>query len=155
EFDKAVGLYKKLLKIAPDQSLVCNNIACVLLEQKKFKEASEWFTRSLTLMPQLLRQFGNVLTTLANVLPPIGAAVERALSAWPKCLPPEELLKPYGLRDIADNPLLLFLLRSSPMREIGFERLLIAIRFSLLKTAADLAPDVPIDTSLLELCGAL
>ena len=76
--DTAAQLYKQLLSINPNQPLVCNKLACVYTAQGKLKDASKWFARSLTLMPQLLDQYGNILTTLGTVVPCIGVAVTRA-----------------------------------------------------------------------------
>src|SRR5262245_20613159 len=77
EFDKAVKLYKKLLRTNQADSQTCNNLACALLAAGKLKDASDWFAKSLMLKPQLLQQFGNLLVTLTKVLPFIGAAAER------------------------------------------------------------------------------
>jgi SAM-dependent methyltransferase len=131
----AARFYKRVLALKPDHAEACNNLGCVLHAQGKLDEASACFAQSLTLMPQLFKQFRGVLATLAGVLPPIGEAMRRASAAWPKRLTVEQLLGPGGLAAIATNPLLLCMLQSTPVCEVGIERVLTSLRLSLLEAA--------------------
>lgn len=134
-FDDAVRAYKRVLQLKPDHAEVCNNLGHVLLAQGKPKDASTYFARSLALMPQLLMQYAGICATLVTLLPPLGEAIRRQAAAWPKQLKENELLGDAGLAAIADNPLLLQVIQSIPVQDIAFERLLTALRLSLLSDA--------------------
>jgi tetratricopeptide (TPR) repeat protein/2-polyprenyl-3-methyl-5-hydroxy-6-metoxy-1,4-benzoquinol methylase len=83
----------------------------------------------------LIRQGGN-----------LRACIERAVGAWPQRLPPSDLLAAADLAAIAGDRLLQSLLQSTPVLDIGLERLLTSMRAALLEKAAaagsgaDLAP---------------
>jgi 2-polyprenyl-3-methyl-5-hydroxy-6-metoxy-1,4-benzoquinol methylase len=83
-------------------------------------------------MPQLLDQFSGPCATLVAVLPPIGEAMRRTAASWPKRLPVDQLLGSAGIAAIADDPLFLAILQSTPVRDVVLERLLTALRGSLL-----------------------
>ena len=136
ELAEAARLYKRLLLLKPDHAEACNNLGCVLLAQGKLHEASERFARSLALMPQLFAQFNGICATLVAVLPPIGEAIRKANAAWPECPTAEHLLGHGGLATIAGDPLLACLLHSVTVRDVALERLLTALRASLLHAAA-------------------
>ena len=61
--------------------------------------------------------------------------VERAVSAWPKRLPEQELFGPAGLAELSQNRLLRSLLECAPVSHIDLERFLTATRFALLDRA--------------------
>jgi len=151
-FPDAVRLYRRLLAIKPDHAEANNNLGCVLLMQGKSAEASERFARALTLMPQLFEQFGGVAATLAAILPPIAEAARRAMAAWPKLLPLDQLLAGAGLGAIAGDPMLLCMLQSVPARSTPIERVLTSLRASLL---ADAATGRPWNEIELAFCCAL
>src|SRR5581483_4956363 len=100
------------------------------------EEASYYYTRSLTLMPQLLEQHSGICTTLFSLLPQLGEAVRRQASAWPQRLSSDALLD-NSLDKIAANPLLLHVLQSMPVRDVGLERLLTSMRCSFLLATTD------------------
>ena len=83
-------------------------------------------------MPQLLKQYAGICTTLVALLPPLGEALRRQAAAWPKRLSEHELLGDAGLAAIAGNPLLQQLMQSIPVQDIAFERLLTSLRSLLL-----------------------
>ena len=103
-------------------------------------------------MPQLLDQFSGICATLVTLLPPIGEAMRRANAAWPNRLSIDQLLGDAGLAAIADDPLLLCVLQSTPVRDVSLERALTALRRSLLESSL---AGKPIDDAALALCGAL
>jgi SAM-dependent methyltransferase len=138
--DDAVATYKRLLLLKPDHAEASNNLGCVLLAQRKLPEASARFARALELTPQLTDQFNAICATLLSVLPPLNDALRRAVAAWPKRLPPKELLGSSGIDTIAADPLLLRLLQSTSVREVAIERLLTSLRLSLLNDAIAGAP---------------
>lgn len=149
----AVRAYKRLLKLKPDHAQASNNLGCVLHAQGKLNEASAWFARSLTLIPQLFDQFSGVCATLVGVLPPIGEAIRRANAAWPNRLTADQLFSSAGFSAIAADPLLLCMLQSVPAREIGLERVLTALRLALLEASAD--ANKPVNDTALAFCCAL
>lgn len=65
----------------------------------------------------------------------IREAMVRAVKAWPKPLPADELAGPSGLAKIAEDRLWRALLESTPICEIGMERLATGLRFNLLTSA--------------------
>jgi 2-polyprenyl-3-methyl-5-hydroxy-6-metoxy-1,4-benzoquinol methylase len=132
KFDDAARAYKRVLLLKPDYAEACNNLARVLQTQGKTKEASTFYARALALMPQLLEQYAGICATLIALLPPLGEALKRQAAAWPKHLTEIELLGDSGLAAIAADPLLLYLLQSTPVRDVAFEHLLTSLRSSLL-----------------------
>src|SRR5664280_3895865 len=65
-----------------------------------------------------------------------GEAMRRAAMAWPTRLTIEQLLGSAGLPAIYDDPMLLCLMQSVPPRNINFERVMTALRLSLLDSAS-------------------
>lgn len=148
----AARLYKRLLALQPDHAEASNNLGCVLQAQGKLREASARFARALSLMPQLFDQFAAICATLVALLPPLGEAMRQATAAWPNRLPVDQLLGSAGLAAIAPDPLLLFTLQSTPVRDVAVERALTAVRLSLLNAAL---ADHRVDDTILAFCCAL
>src|SRR5438067_5194542 len=113
KFDEAARMYKRVILLKPDHAEACNNLGRVLQTQGKTKEASGFYARALTLMPQLLEQYAGICATLVALSPPLGEALRRQAAAWPKQLTESELLGNAGLTAIAADPLLLYLLQST------------------------------------------
>jgi 2-polyprenyl-3-methyl-5-hydroxy-6-metoxy-1,4-benzoquinol methylase len=132
KFDDAARAYKRVLLLKPNHAEACNNLARVRQTQGKTKEASTFYARALALMPQLLEQYSGICATLIALLPPLSQALQRQAAAWPKRLTEVELLGDAGLAAIAADPLLLYLLQSTPVRDVAFERLLTSLRSSIL-----------------------
>jgi SAM-dependent methyltransferase len=135
KLDDAVRVYKRLLLLKPDHARASNNLALVLLAQGKRSEASAHFARALTLMPQLFEQYNAVCDTLAAVLPPIGAAMQRALAARPNRLSADQLLAAEDRAAVRADPLLRCMLEAVPARTTGLELVLTALRAALLDGA--------------------
>jgi 2-polyprenyl-3-methyl-5-hydroxy-6-metoxy-1,4-benzoquinol methylase len=134
KLDDAARAYKRVLALDPDHAEACNNLGRVLQAQGKTKDASTFFARSLALMPQLLEQYADICATLLSLLPELAEALRRQGAAWPQRLALHDLLD--NLDAVAADPLFLCLLQSTPVRDVGFERLLTALRYSLVKMAA-------------------
>jgi 2-polyprenyl-3-methyl-5-hydroxy-6-metoxy-1,4-benzoquinol methylase len=133
KLDDAARAYKRVLALDPDHAEACNNLGRVLQAQGKTKDASAYYARSLALMPQLLEQYADICATLFSLLPELAQALRRQAAAWPQRLALHDLLN--NLDTVAADPLFLCLLQSTPARDVGFERLLTAMRYSLLKMA--------------------
>jgi len=133
KFDDAVRAYKRVLAIDANHAEACNNLGRVLQAQGKTKDASIYYARSLALMPQLLEQYADICATLLSLRPELAEALRRQAAAWPQRLALHDLLD--NLDVVAADPLFLCLLQSTPVRDVGFERLLTAMRHSLLKMA--------------------
>ena len=140
KLNEAVRVYKRLLLLNPDHAQAHNNLGVVLLAQGKRAEASASFAQALTLMPQLLEQFGSVCETLAAVLPPIGEAMRRAVAASPNRLTADQLLDG-GLAAIGADPMLLCMLQTVPIRKTGLELVLTGLRAALLAGAGKAQDD--------------
>ena len=87
-------------------------------------------------MPQLFEQFNGVCATLVAVLPPIGEAMRRADAAWPNRLTRISFSAAPGLRRSDEDPLLLCLLQSVPVRKAELELVLTSLRAALLAARA-------------------
>jgi len=135
KFDDAVRTYKRVLALDANHAEACNNLGRVLQAQGKTKDASLYYVRSLALMPQLLEQYAEICATLFSLQPRLAEAIRRQAAEWPQRLPLNDLLGG-DLDAIATDPLFLHLLQSAPVRDVAFERLLTAIRHSLLRVTA-------------------
>jgi 2-polyprenyl-3-methyl-5-hydroxy-6-metoxy-1,4-benzoquinol methylase len=133
KLDDATRAYKRVLALDADHAEACNNLGRVLQAQGKTKDASVYYARSLALMPQLLEQYADICATLFSLLPELAEALLRQAAAWPQRLASHDLFD--NLDVVAADPLFLRLLQSTPVRDVGFERLLTAMRHSLLKMA--------------------
>ena len=131
----AVRAYKRVLLLNPDHAEACNNLGRTLQALGKTTEASVFYARALALMPQLLQQYAGICGTLVSLLPAFDRALRRQAAAWPKKLSEAEMFEEAGLGAIAADPLLLYLLKSTPVRDVAFERLLTALRTSLVSDA--------------------
>ena len=152
KFEDAARAYKRVLALKPDHADSLNNLGCVLQAQGKLTEASACFAQALLLMPQVFRDYNGIYRTLLTVLPPLGDAADKTAAAWPKRLSADELLGGAGIAAVADDPLLRCMLESVPVREAALERLLTALRRSLLDAAA---ADRPASASVVAFACAL
>src|SRR5262249_39129857 len=117
KFNDAMRVYKRVLLLEPNHAEACNNLGRVLQILGKTAEASVFYTRALTLMPQLLQQYAGIRATLVSLLPDLDRALRQQAAAWPKKLTEAELFGEAGLAAIANDPLLLYLLQSIPVRD--------------------------------------
>src|SRR5262249_39374290 len=97
KFKDAIRVYKRLLLLKPDHAEACNNLGRVLQTLGKTAEASVFYARALTLMPQLLQQYAGIRATLVSLLPDLHLALRRQAAAWPKKLTEAELFGEAGL----------------------------------------------------------
>ena len=141
KFDDAVRHYKRVLQLKPDHAEVCNNLGRVLLAQGKPKDASAYFARSLALMPQLLKQYAGICATLVALLPPAWRSTAQTGGRLAKTTDRERAVRRRRLAPIADNPLLLQVCNQSRVQDIAFERLLTALRRSLLSAGSSRKAD--------------
>lgn len=149
----AVAAFERALALQPDFAEAHKDLGIVLMALGRFKAASARFARALELVPELAENFVDTVATLRAVNPALGEGVARAAAAWPRPVPVEDLLGPDGLAAIADDPMLLGVLNTTPVRDIGLEWLLTSARAALLARAAA-AVDVA-DPSMLGLACAL
>jgi SAM-dependent methyltransferase len=133
--DEAARTYKRHLLAHPDHAEAVNNLGVVLQAQGKTAEASSRFAQALTLMPQLLDAFSGIAATLAATQPPLAQASRRANAAWPNRLSADQLFDAGGLEAIAQDPLLLCVLQTVPVRDVALEQTFTALRRSLLLQA--------------------
>ena len=132
KFDAAIQVYRRLLTLEPNHAQAYNNLGCMLQAQGKLREASENFAKSLSLMPQLLEQHDGLIATLVAILPTLGQAMQKAQQAWPTRLTAEQLFGVAGFAAIADDPMLLYVIESVPIRQIDLEHVMTALRAELL-----------------------
>jgi SAM-dependent methyltransferase/tetratricopeptide (TPR) repeat protein len=153
ELGAAAHLYKKLLALDPRNAAACNNLGLVYLAQEKPAKASAQFAQVAGLAPQTLDQFGEVVETLKLLKPALADALKTASDAWPKILPPEELLGADGITALADDPYLQTVLASTVVRDVAFERLLTSLRAAILRDVLDNKSSA--DEDLFNFCAAL
>jgi len=152
KLDDAIAAYKRVLELKPDHAEACNNLGVVLMAQSKRAEASAYFARSLALIPQLTDQFAAICHTMISIVPSLNEAMRRAVASWPKRLSIDELFDRSDFNTVTTDPLLLHVLRSTPVREVALERLLTSLRMSLLKEVLSGGAE---NDSLLAFCCAL
>jgi len=138
--DAASAAFEQALTLRPDFAEVHKDLGLLLMAQGRFKEASARFARALELVPELAENFADTTATLLRVNPALGEGAARAVAAWPRRLPADELLGAAGLAAIADDAMLLGIIQTTTVRDVALERFLTSVRAVLLKRAAD-APD--------------
>jgi SAM-dependent methyltransferase len=146
KLDDAARAYRRVVTLNAGHAEAHNNLARVFHAQGKTSDASASYARALALMPQLFQQYSGVRETLVSLLPQLDEALRRQMAAWPKRSSETELFGESGFAAIADNPLLLIFLQSTPVRDVAFERLLTALRASL---ANDATAGKPVADSIL------
>jgi tetratricopeptide (TPR) repeat protein/SAM-dependent methyltransferase len=85
----------------------------------------------------------------------VASAVARVDPAWPTPLSADNLFGASGMTALADDALLISLLASNPITDLGLERLLTNTRAIVLKTAMETSGDAAADESVLALQCAL
>jgi SAM-dependent methyltransferase len=154
KLSEAARLYKQVLELEPEHAEASNNLGCVYLAQGKPKEARPRFVRALALVPQLFDDFASVRAMLVAVNPGLGDGMKHATAAWPQRLSARELLGSSAEVAIAADPLLVYVLQSTIVRDLDLERLLTCLRRELLSLASE-ADTEHADTAALAACCAL
>src|SRR5262249_26472479 len=137
KLNEAVRLYKQVLDLEPDHAEASNNLGCIYLAQGKPKEARPRFVRALALVPQLFDDFASVRGMLVAVNPGLGEGMKRAAAAWPQRVSARDLLGSSAEAAIAADPLLVYVLESTIVRDVDLERLLTCLRGELLLRASE------------------
>ena len=151
--DAAAAAFERVLALQPNFAEAHKDLGVALMAQGRFKEASARLARALELVPELAENFADTLATLLKVNPVLGEAVARTGTAWPKLVPADELFGAPGLAAVADDAMLLRVLKTLPVGNMALEWVLTSVRAALLKQAADTSGDV--DQSTLGLCCTL
>lgn len=134
--EAAAGAFERAVVLQPDLAEAHNHLGVVRLSQGLRKEASASFARAMQLLPELTESFQNTLATLFEVNPALREGVARVGAAWPRPLPIEEMLGTAGLAAIADDAMLLGVLRSGTLRDPQLEHYFTTVRTALLRAAA-------------------
>jgi SAM-dependent methyltransferase/tetratricopeptide (TPR) repeat protein len=150
--DDAVRAYKRVLTLKPNHAEAANNLGCVLQLQGRSREASAAFAHALELAPELANDFAALAATVAVLVPAFEQVVQRAAEAWPQRPALNALLPGASLAEVAADPLLLSILKSTPVRDVAIERALTAIRSGLLQIAVQ---DGIVQSETLGFCAAL
>ena len=151
--DAAASAIERALALTPDFAEGHKDLGVMLMAQGQFKQASRSFARALELAPELAGNFAATNAMLLKVNPALGQGVARAAAAWPRLASVDELLGAQDLAAIADDAILLGVLRTTPVRELPLEWFLTSVRADVLKRASA-APD-DADETTLEFCCAL
>jgi tetratricopeptide (TPR) repeat protein/SAM-dependent methyltransferase len=83
----------------------------------------------------------------------ISTCIARAMDAWPRRLPAHELMGAAGLTAVSRHRLLCCLMESAAIGDVELERLLTAIRYTLLELACATGASVVDETTLAFCCG--
>jgi tetratricopeptide (TPR) repeat protein/SAM-dependent methyltransferase len=86
---------------------------------------------------------------------PIGGCIARAVAAWPRRLPAEELFGPGGLAAVADDRILRSLMETATIAGLDFERFLTSARFAMLQIASSADASSLVDPKVLDFACAL
>ena len=85
----------------------------------------------------------------------IGDCIKRAVAAWPRRLPAEELFGPSGLAAVAADRILRSLMETATIADLDFERFLTSARFAMLQIASAADASSPVDPKALDFACAL
>jgi SAM-dependent methyltransferase/tetratricopeptide (TPR) repeat protein len=151
--DAAAGAFAQALALQPDFAEGHKDLGVMMLALGRFKQASASFARALELVPELAGNFADTSAMLLKVNPSLGQGVARAAAAWPRLASVEELIGADGLAAIADDPMLLGLLKTTPVRDLGLEWFLTSVRAAMLRRV-NKAPD-DANEDILKFCCAL
>jgi SAM-dependent methyltransferase len=138
QFADAARLYKRVLSLTPAHSATHNNLACVLLAQGKRADASQSFAHAIEASPELLDDLSGILTILRDLLPALATATQRADAAWPHRTGIDAAFGT-DFAGVATDPLLLTVLTTTTLRDMGMERLFTGLRRDVLARALTLA----------------
>ena len=120
--DDPVSRLRASVAAAPKDARARNELACALLAQGKLAEASEQFARALSLMPELLEQYAQIVAMLLQVNPALRAAIGRLASASAGTAVLGDWIPPGDFSAVARDPLLRSLLELAPVRDLHLER---------------------------------
>jgi tetratricopeptide (TPR) repeat protein/SAM-dependent methyltransferase len=96
-----------------------------------------------------------VAASLIRLSEVVRSGIARTIDAWPRRLPARELLGPSGLAGLSGDKLLLSLLESAPVCDVGLEQFLTAIRSALLDAACESLDSYRVEEDVVGLCCAL
>jgi SAM-dependent methyltransferase len=118
-------------------------VHCVRLAQFSADKGRvrKWLLRALTEAWARPRELANVCISLIKQDRGVSAFIARADAAWPARLSATDLLGAAGMTHLSRDELLRGLLECDPITDVGFERLLANVRYAMLNSAADSAPD--------------
>ena len=151
--DAAAAAFEQAIAVKPDFAEAHKDAGVAKLAQGRFREASARFARALELVPELAGNFADTVATMRRVNPALDQAMARASSAWPRLVPADELFDAAGWDAVAGDPLLLGVLKTTPVSDVALECVLTSARAALLRRAAD-NPDGA-ETQVLEFACAL
>jgi SAM-dependent methyltransferase/Flp pilus assembly protein TadD len=148
--DAAAVAIERALALAPEFAEAHKDLGLTLMAQGRFKDASKSFARALRLVPELAENAAATVATLLSVNPALRDGVARAAAAWPDLLNIEQMLGAPGLAALADDAMLLAVLKGTTVRDVALERFLTSMRTAVLKQAGGQPDD---DTALEFLCA--
>lgn len=154
ELDDAARLYKRVLGHHPGHAGTHNNLAQLRLAQGRRNDASYHFAQAIDAAPELLDDLGAVIDILFQVVPALQVAGDRVDAAWPQRPAIRDLFDD-GLDALADDPLLLAVLKSTTLRHRRLEHVFTAIRTALLSSAVTEIDGKAARERNLDLMGAL
>jgi len=125
----AAKYFRQALSLFPDNAAAHDGIANAYQALGRKEEALDHFSRSIILSPA-----GAEFS--AKRRPAIAAALKRLADAWPRQLPLDHLIGDQGHGALADEALLLALLKAKLVADLDLERLLTAIRRGFVQLAA-------------------
>ena len=155
--DHALGALRRALAIretADTQALFVQTVR-VLPVPPDVEDFRALFWRALSEPWGRVNGLAPVAAKLVKQTPAIGACIKRAVEAWPRHLPADELFGPSGLAAVADDRILRSLMETATIADLDFERFLTSARFAMLQTASDADASSPVDPKALEFACAL
>ncbi len=155
--DNALGALRRALAVRefPDTQALFVQTVRVHPDPPDVDDFRTLFWRALSEPWGRVSALAPVAAKLVKRTPAIGACIERAVEAWPRRLPPDELFGPSGLAAIADDRILRSLLESATIADLDFERFLTSVRFAMLQIASAAEASSPSDPKALHVACAL
>lgn len=157
QMDNALGALRRALAIretAETQSLFVQTVRGlpVLPDIEDFREL---FLRALSEPWGRVNQLAPVAAKLLKQSAATGACISRAVAAWPRRLPAEELFGPAGFAAVADDRILRSLIEAATVADLDLERFLTSARFAMLQIASTVDASSPIDPKALDFACAI
>ena len=157
QIDNALGALRRALAIretAETQALFVQTVRGLQVPPD-IDDFRALFWRALSEPWGRVNRLAPVAAKIVKQSAAIGACISRAVTAWPRRLPADELFGPDGLAAVADDRILRSLLDTTTIADLDFERFLTSARFAMLQIASAADASSPVDPKALDFACAL
>jgi SAM-dependent methyltransferase len=155
--DNALGALRRALAIretADTQALFVQTVRG-LQDPPDVDDFRALFWRALSEPWGRVNRLASVAVRILKQSAAIGACLSRAVTAWPRRLPAQELFGPAGLAAVAGDRILRSLMENATIADLDFERFLTGARFALLQMVSTGDGSAPAEPMALDFACAL